>query len=188
MTTCGVYGLPAVFAAFDAAVVTPLIDLPDDSFLEVCEELVGALDELFWNEKRLSLERLVASRATIVARLRACRHWRYSRDEITDTLPMDLTGPIQALFLHTRAPFGMSRCYLPSDAQAFGGVFPALVELMCDAPGRSYVAHYFLWLLERAQAWAPLDAIFTVAESWADARPQTWSSGAIRVSAGVFAP
>jgi hypothetical protein len=26
--------------------------------------------------------------------------------------------------------------------------------------------------LERAQAWAPLDVVFTVAEGWADVRPQ----------------
>ena len=158
-------------AEFEAAVMTPLVGLPDQAFLDSAEELVNAFDSLFWDEKRISIRRLTAGRAQLIARVMACRVWRWGRDELTDTVPIDLSSTIQTLFLHTRGPFGPGRCFLPANGAAFAPIFPALVDLTGDAPGRSYVTAYFLTLLEAAQAWVPLDVMLSAAEAWAQARP-----------------
>ncbi|WP_448149422.1 hypothetical protein [Labrys miyagiensis] len=157
---------------FESDVISPLLGLPDYSFLDSVENLVNCLDSLFWDEKRLPLDLLTETRRRIVERVMACRLWQWRRRDCDHSLPTDLVGPLQALFLHERTPFGIGRCYLPSDAGAFASVIPALVELTRDAPGLSYVAGFFLSLAEQARDWIQLDLLLSAAKWWADARPE----------------
>lgn len=157
-------------ATYEATVLEPLTALPDQAFLTASEVLVGALDSLFWDEKRLPIEWLVDARQRIIDRVMACSLWRWGRTEKTDTISMDLAGPLQALFLIDGNILGVGACYLPANGAAFGPIFAGLLKLTRDAPGRSYVATLFLSLLERGQAWVSIDIVLSAAEAWADAR------------------
>lgn len=167
---------------FQVNACRPLVDLPDQAFLDAAENLIPALDSLFFDERAVSADRLVATRGEVIARVMACRDWRWESDKVTDSISRDLAGTIQALFLHVRDPFSMGTCYLPAGADAFAPVFPGLLALVSDAPGRGYVAGHFLSLVEGAQGWVALDLILSAAEAWMKARPEDtnfWRNQAI---------
>jgi hypothetical protein len=121
-------------------VVTPLIALPDESFLEAIEAFVPAADSLFWDEKILSLEHLVRAREAVSDRLKQCRLWRWRKDELTDTVARDIASGLRALFFHTPVSFTDAVCYLPIGASPLLAVLPALAALTQDASGLSFVA------------------------------------------------
>ncbi len=156
---------------FEAAVLNPMLALPDQGFLDASEEVIGLLDRLFFDEKALGIDRLVLCRRRIAERLVACGDWCRGRDDRRDTIALDLAGPLQTLFFHQPTGFVQGACYLPSHAEAFAPTLPALVELICDAPGRTYVTGYFLALADRAQSWIPFDVVLSAAEAWIGARP-----------------
>lgn len=156
---------------FEAEVCRPLVDLPDQAFLESASNLIPALDSLFFDERLIGDDRLVATRGVAITRLMACRDWRWDREVVSDRISRDLMGAIAALFMHQKA-FGLGACYLPAGASDFAGIVPGLLDLVRDAPGRGYVASHFLSLAERAQAWIGLDLVAAAAECWLAARPQ----------------
>lgn len=161
--------------AFASAVVTPLIALPDESFLEAIEAFVPAADSLFWDEKVLSLEHLVRAREAVSDRLKQCRLWQWRKDELTDSVARDIASGLRVLFFHTPVSFTGAVCYLPISASPLAAVLPALAALTQDAPGLSFVAELFITVCERAKGWAPVDLVLSAAETWAGA----WGSEAM---------
>jgi len=118
-----------------AANVVKAIAVPDESFFDIAESLVPALDELYFNDLGLSLEAALRLRGLIADRLTDTAGWRRERDKPELSVEMRIGPAIGVMFFNHYSAFSAAKCYLlPKGIDRVEPFFPQLTRLIDEGP------------------------------------------------------
>ncbi|MGR7996940.1 hypothetical protein [Xanthobacter sp. ZOL 2024] len=118
-----------------AANVAKAIAVPDESFFDIAESLVPALDELYFNDLGLSLEAALQLRGLIADRLMDSAGWRRERDKAELSVEMRIGPAIGVMFFTHYNAFSAAKCYLLSKGvDRVEPFFPQLTRLIEEGP------------------------------------------------------
>lgn len=114
-----------------SAEVARAVAVPDESFFDIAENLVPALDELHFNDLGLDLEAALRLRGLIADRMVKSAGWRRERDRSEMSVEMRIGPAIGVLFFNNYNSFGGARCYLlEKGIDRVHSYFPQLARLI----------------------------------------------------------
>jgi hypothetical protein len=114
-----------------SAEVARAIAVPDESFFDIAEKLVPALDELYFNDLGLDLATALRLRGLTADRLVESAGWRRERDRSEMSVEMRIGPAIGALFFKNYSSFVGGRCYLLAKGMdRVDPYFPLLARLI----------------------------------------------------------
>lgn len=182
------------------AFIAAAIDVPDQSFFDIVEELVPALDQFFFTDRGLDLDAALALRTQVVDRMLQTIGWRREEDRATMSVETRIGPAIAPLFFCRYNPFTETRCYLlPKGIDRVDPFFPLLARLIANGsvPFTALLSMSLLevsprdahlpFLLDSAAVWLRRQPTNT--EFWIDhgfgARVTRWLAGVLRSDAAL---
>ena len=136
-------------AGIEEYVLDPLVQLPEERFLNAAEAVLHALDQLWLNRGVVSDSTAVSIREALAQRLAATLSWRRLASERSAGTGIHIAGTVAAMFMGQHDMGRGPRCYvLPPGAARADLLLPMLTQLAERAAGATFVAIAFLGLLE----------------------------------------
>lgn len=112
-----------------------VIDVPDEAFFDIAENLVPALDQLHFGDGGLDLATAQALRLAVAERLLGTRGWGWERDRTEMSVEMRIGPAIAPLFFCRYSAFSKTSCYLlPPGVDRVAPFLPLLSRLVTDGP------------------------------------------------------
>lgn len=143
-----------------------IIELPDESFCDLAEDLVHGVDAVYFNGPGLAEGLAVHIRATLAAHLQATPAWKHHADRGSASVEIHLGSAVASLFFNQ---FGFSqptKCYLlPKGIDRIDAFLPLLTKMIVDGPSQ-FVALLTLNLLEVAPRPAHYDTLALGLQTW----------------------
>ncbi|WP_258187846.1 hypothetical protein [Trinickia symbiotica] len=148
-------------------ILNPLVQLPEERFLDATEAVLHELDQVWLNGGGLSDSTAVSIRERLAPRLAMTRAWRHLASERSSRIEIHLGGAVAAMFMGQHEIGQGPRCYvLPPGAARAGLLLPMLTLLTEQAAGSMFVAVAFLGLLEVEPKANRLNFIARAATAW----------------------
>ena len=165
--------LPTIPSLEQLPSLKPIIELPDESFLDILPTFVRSLDTAYFETLSLQPHDAVKVRAVLANRLMGLWGWRRLHGSPDDSVEWHL-GPAVAVLLFNDflRPFP-ARCYLYPPAISRADPFLALLEQMNRTGASSVVALFTLNFLEVSPKWSHLPFILAAAEAWLSSYPDS---------------
>ena len=95
-----------------ATLVAEVTALPDESFFDIVENLVPAIDEVYFNALGINLDIALRLRTLLADRLMESAGWRMERERTEMSVEMKIGSAIAPLFFCHHNSFTGSKCYL----------------------------------------------------------------------------
>ena len=125
--------LPILRPDAAATLVRQAVAVPDASFFDITEELVPAIDEMFFNDRALSIETALQLRMIISDRMVDSDGWRREHNQAKLSVEMRIGPAIGVLFFNKYSAFSSAQCYLLAKGIDRVGIFlPKLTCLIKD--------------------------------------------------------
>ncbi|PDT09643.1 hypothetical protein CO670_31550 [Rhizobium sp. J15] len=149
--------------------LAPILELPDQSFCDVADTLIHAIDVIYFNDRSRAADRASKLRERFVARVTALNGWSW--DYHRDGLQIDYeTGPpIAKLLMNLYNPFASTRSYLfPAVFDRIDPLLKTLRPLLRGGP-TAFVALCTMNTLLVAPTARHLDFLLSAVELWLEA-------------------
>ena len=151
--------------------IAAAIDVPDQSFFDVVEELVPALDQFVFNDRGLDLDAALALRAQVADRMLQTIGWQREEDRATMSVETRIGPAIAPLFFCRYNPFTETRCYLlPKGIDRIDPFLPLLARLIASG-SVPFTALLSMSLLEVSPRGAHLPFLLDSATVWLRRQP-----------------
>ena len=107
--------------------------LPDESFFDIVENLVPAIDEVYFNALGMDLDTALSLRTLLADRLLESIGWRWERERTEMSVEMKIGSAIAPLFFCHHNSFTGSKCYLlERGIDQVDAFFPLLTRLTLE--------------------------------------------------------
>jgi len=127
--------LPGMKPDQAAVEVARAIAVPDRSFFDIAENLVRALDEVYFNGLGLDLDTAMRLRDLVADRLRASGAWKRERGRSELSVEMWIGPAIGVLFFNSYSSFSDAQCYLlDKGIDQVAPFLPQLTRLIEEGP------------------------------------------------------
>lgn len=115
------------------AFIAAAIDVPDEPFFDIVEELIPALDRSLFNDRGLHLNTALMLRTLVADRMVRTTGWRREKDRAAMSVETRIGRAIAPLFFCHYGLFTKTRCYLlPKGVDRVASFFPLLTRLTSD--------------------------------------------------------
>lgn len=129
--------------------VDPMAQLPEERFLMAAGATLRALDQLWLGDHAIADQAAVATRETIVQRIRTTWCWRRLTGKPSTGIATDAAEAVAAMFMNNYLLGGKLNCYvLPPGMDRVDNCLPFLANVAEQAGGSTFVALAILSLLE----------------------------------------
>ena len=116
-----------------STLVSEVTELPDDSFFDIVENLVPAIDEVYFNGLGIDLDTALRLRTLLADRLMESAGWRRERERTEMSVEMKIGSAIAPLFFCHHNSFTGSKCYLLAKGlDQIDAFFPLLTRLISE--------------------------------------------------------
>ena len=116
-----------------APYVSNITGMPDESFFDIVQDLVPAIDEVYFNALGMGLEMAFSLRTLIVNRLLKSTGWRWERERTEMSVEMEIGSAMAPLFFCHHSSFTGSKCYLlDKGIDQVHPFFPLLTRLISE--------------------------------------------------------
>lgn len=161
------------------AQIAKVTGTPDESFFGIVDQLVPAVDQIYFDGLGIDLNIVLRLRTAIAERLSRSAGWRWERDRTEMSVERWIGPAIASLFFCQYNPFAGVRCYLrDKDTDEVDPFFPLMTRLISDGPV-PFTALLTMKLLEVAPRPTQLPFLLSSALTWLDRQPANadlWNS------------
>jgi len=163
--------IPLVSAARAERWVAALADIPDETFFDVVEHLVPALDLQFFRDGGLAVGAHSGLREALAARLQQSRGWQGERTRNTLAVEMRIGPAIAPFFFCQYNALTKSSCYLlPAGIDRVGPLLPLVCRLIKDGPV-PFTSQLVMNLVEVSPRPSLLDFVLGSSMHWLACQP-----------------
>jgi hypothetical protein len=153
-------------AEVGAIALTPITALPDSSLLEVVEQFLRSVDEVYFNAETLDEGTAVGIRAALAARVMTTGGWRRLGGNRSSSIERKLGPAIATLFMNSYGMIQPPTCYLYAKGLAKTDSCLPTLETLAVNGASLFVAIVTLNLVEVAPRPAHLAFVVTAARAW----------------------
>jgi hypothetical protein len=156
--------------------------VPDVSFLDVANELVPAIDRVYFNGLGLDLKTALRLRALLADRLIRTAAWQRERGRSELSVEMKIGPAIATLFFNNYGAFGSASCYLLSKGIDQVDPFLPMLERLIEEGPVPFSGLLTMNLLEVSPRPAHIAFLMSCARTWLRRQPTNmvlWVDGGL---------